>query len=281
MLYHAAWRETTRVADRDLLRADATARRRQIADVQHIERREREALSVRRRPRTANLRHGENGVVDRIRELREWSHLLIDVSGERNRRHFARRNRHAPDLAVETRNERSRIRRECRAGIDVAIVRATALRVVALHVHDQPPVFARGQIAELEPFATVVPHSVDKPLAVRARHRTKGAVRFGRANERLAALAIELPDLILAKASRVAAAVRVVLTLVVDDVVRLLGYGAGEECARHVAAHVHPEEARIGSQRGAEVLRGWSGAGRRGAVGAKPRQSAKPLPPSL
>jgi hypothetical protein len=117
-----------------------------------------------------------------------------------------------------------------------------------LHVHDQPPVFARAQIAKLESFATVVPHSVDKPLAVRARHRTKGAVRFGRANERLAALAIELPDLILAKASRVAAAVRIVLTLVVDDVVRLLG----AVLARSVLGTLpltFTQRARIGSQR--------------------------------
>ena len=59
MLDHSAARQPPRIADRDLLRADAAARGGQVADVQHVERGEREALSVRRRPRAANLRHGE------------------------------------------------------------------------------------------------------------------------------------------------------------------------------------------------------------------------------
>jgi hypothetical protein len=59
MLDHPTRRETTRVANRDLLRTNAAACRCQITDVQHVERRERETLSVRGRAGAANLRDRE------------------------------------------------------------------------------------------------------------------------------------------------------------------------------------------------------------------------------
>src|SRR5262245_904252 len=97
-------------------------------------------LSIGRRTRAANLRDRERRVVDGIVELRERAHWLVDIGREGNRGDFARGYADAPDLPVKARDERFRIGREGRSGIDVAIVDAAALRVVALDVHEQPAI---------------------------------------------------------------------------------------------------------------------------------------------
>jgi len=143
---------------------------------------------------------------------------------------------------MEAGDERLGIGCERRPGIDVAILGAAALRVIALHVHEQPAILVRREVADLQPFASVIANGVDQPASIGTRHRAKCAVGLARAHERFSTLAIELADLILAEPSRIASPEQLAMMLLL--VALLLGLGrpcAREERARHVATDVDPD----------------------------------------
>ena len=152
MFHHAAARESARIAHGQRCCTGTSATCREIPNVECVERDERQTLTIWRRFRAANLRDSKDGVIHCVFEFRQRAHLLVDIGSERDCADAPRWNIDAPNLAVIAGDERLRIGGKRRARIHITIVDAAALRIVALHIHDQPPFIAGRQIAQLERF---------------------------------------------------------------------------------------------------------------------------------
>ena len=270
MLHGGAGGNTSRITDlsRDL-RGERRVGGRECTRVQAVERREGERATVRRRTGTADLRDDERGIVHGIFKLGERTHRLVHLRRERHRRHGAGGHVHTPDLSVVTGDQRLRVGGERRRRIEIAIVTAASLRVVALHIHHQPPLGSGAQIAQLERAACIMARGVHQPLAVGTRHRTKGALHLVGADQRASGTTLELRHLMLPYPSRIAA--RCELFGLLAGRCGVVGVQRTRQHDRHIVAHVHPQIARIARQRGSEMRRHRTG-GRRRALRPQTRQ---------
>ena len=140
-----------------------------IHDPDAVERGERQLLSVRRQRGIPDLLRAHRSLIDRVLESDPRSDLFVDVRAERNGRRLARRDVHAPDLSFVRRDERARVRRERRAGHQIAVRRR--FLIVALNRIDQPRIVAGLQVAHPKAGLRIPACRVHEPLAVGRQHR--------------------------------------------------------------------------------------------------------------
>ena len=227
---------------------------RQVSHPQAIQSREHDAVAVRRRPGTTNLRNRQFTIVDRVLELRPRSELLLDPRRKGDLRCFSRRHFDPHDLATVARNERAAIWRPGRARVYVPISRTAALRLVALHIHHEPVLFACRNIAQLKNLTRVVSRSIDQPPTVGARHGSERTFVFVRPHVHAARLPVQHPDLIRPNLSRRTARgmvrAEVLLEGLFDQTV-----DRRPQSVRDRTADIEPHEALIVAERGTEVRR--------------------------